>query len=164
VDPLDGLRSVRRRVTDPVESLAQAVADRIVELLVNALDVNALVQRIALDDVLGRVDVNQLLDRVNLDRLLERVDLNALAARIDIDALAEETDLGTIIAHSSSSVASGALDAVRSEAVTMDERVARWVRRLLRRRGGGEPSAPPRPAVLPGEDDHPSPPRRLPAA
>jgi hypothetical protein len=99
------------------------------------------VQRIALDDLLARVDVNQLLDRVNLDRLLERVDLNALAARIDIDALAEETDLGTIIAHSSSSVASGALDAVRSEAVTMDERVARWVRRLLRRRGGGEPSA-----------------------
>lgn len=131
MDPLDGLRLVRRRVTDPVESLAQAVADRIVEVLVNALDVNALVQRISVDDVVDRVDVNELLDRVNVDRLL---------ARIDVDALAEQTDLGAVIARSSSSVASGALDAVRSQAVTMDDRMARWARWILRRGDGGHVS------------------------
>jgi hypothetical protein len=140
VDPLDGLRLVRRRVSDPVESLAQAVADRIVEVLVNALDVNALVQRIAVDDVVDRVDVNQLLDRVNVDRLLARVDLNSVAARIDVDALAEQTDLGAVIARSSSSVASGALDAMRSQAVSLDDLLARWAGRLLRRRDDAEPA------------------------
>jgi hypothetical protein len=139
VDPLDGLRQVRRRMTDPVESVAQAVADRIVELLVNALDVNALVQRIAVDEVLDRVDVNQLLDRVDVNELLERVDLNSVAARIDVDALAEQTDLGAVIARSSSSVASDALDAVRSQAVALDELVARWAGRLLRRSDLGDP-------------------------
>lgn len=158
MDPLDGLRVVRRRVTDPVESLAQAVADRAVELVVNALDLNALVRRIPWDDVLDRVDVNQLLDRVDVDRLLRRVDMNSVVARIDIDALVEETDLGAIIARSSSGMADGAMDAVRSQAVVMDGRVARWAGRLLRR---GDQAVP---AGLPGGDDSPNPPRHLPAA
>ena len=50
-------------MTDPAESLVQRVADRVVDILVNALDVNALVQQ---------VDLNALLDQVDIDKPLAR--------------------------------------------------------------------------------------------
>jgi hypothetical protein len=54
-----------------VEALAQAAADRVVELAVSALDVNAL---------LDRVDMNAVLDRIDINRLLDRVDMNPARA------------------------------------------------------------------------------------
>src|SRR5260370_11069737 len=133
VDPLVRLRSAGRsagqRLTDPLESLAQRVAEQVVDLLVRALDVNALMRRVDMDALLGRVNVN------------------ALAGRIDMDALAEQTDLRAIIAQSSGGVAAGALDAARSQAVGLDSFIDRWVGRLLWRKHPG-PAAPP--ALLDG--------------
>lgn len=149
--PRDRLWSVGRRMTDPVEAVAQRVAERVLDLLVNALDVNALVARVDLNAALGQVDVNEflakvdlnaLLDRVDPSVLLDRVDVNDLVKRIDTDALVEETDLGALIARSSGGVASEALDAARSQAVGLDRFIDRWVGRLIRRRLSG-PSAPP---------------------
>jgi hypothetical protein len=115
VDPLAGLRSVRRRMTDPLESAAQAIAERVIDLVVHALDVNA---------------------------LLARADINSVAARIDIDALVGQTDLGAVIARSSGSVASGTVDIMRSQAFNIDELIARCAARLLRRRYQGPPGPP----------------------
>ena len=44
------------RLVPRVEALAQAVAERAVELVVSALDVNALLDRVDLNAVLDRVD------------------------------------------------------------------------------------------------------------
>jgi uncharacterized RDD family membrane protein YckC len=115
------------------EILAQAVADRAVDLVVSAVDMNA---------VLDRVDLNAVLDQIDLDRLLERVDLNSVVERLDIDALVERTDLGAIIASSSSGVASDVLDVVRSQTVGLDEFTAGWVGRLRRRPYAGPPGPP----------------------
>ena len=115
------------------EQLAQAAADRVVELVVSALDVNAL---------LDQVDLNDVLDRIDLDRLLERMDLNEIVKRIDVDALIEQTDLGAVIAASSSGVASDVLDVVRSQTVGLDEFIARWIGRLRRRPYTGPPGPP----------------------
>jgi hypothetical protein len=107
-----------------------------------------------IDRLLDRVDVNRLLDRVDLDRLLDRVDVaqvadrvdvNALAARIDINSLAQQSDLGAVIAKSSGSVASDALDVVRSQAVGLDEFIGRWAGRLRRR---SRPELPGPPELL----------------
>ena len=117
-------RPAEGRLVSRSEALTQAVAERAVELVVSALDVNAV------------------LDRIDLNHLLQQVDLNAVIGRIDIDALAEQTDLGAIIARSSSGVASEALDAVRSHAVELDEFIARWVGRLRRRPYTGPPGPP----------------------
>ncbi len=68
-------------MTDPVESLAQRVAERVVDLLVQALDVNALVRRVDLNAALGQVDINALLARVDVNALLDRVDVNTLLDR-----------------------------------------------------------------------------------
>jgi hypothetical protein len=118
------------------EALAQAVTERAVELVMSALDVNAL---------LDQVDLNKVLDRIDLDRLLERIDLNDIVKRIDVEALVEQTDLGAVIAASSSGVAGEVLDVVRSQAVGLDEFIARWIGRLRRRPYAGPPGPPGRP-------------------
>jgi uncharacterized RDD family membrane protein YckC len=130
VDPLARLRSVGDRLTPPAEALAQRVAEVVVALVVSSLDVNAL---------LDRVDVDELLDRVDVDGLLARVDLDSILARVDMDDLLARTDVGAVIAQSSGGVAGNALDVVRSQAVGLDEFLARWVGRLRRRPYAGPP-------------------------
>ena len=158
VDPRDRLRSAGKRLTDPAEALAQRVAERVVDLVVEALDVNALMLRLDLNAVLARVDINDvmrrvdmktLLDQVDVNDLISRVDLDALLARVDIDGLVEQTDLGAVIARSSGGVAAEALDSARSQAVGMDHFIDRWVQRALRRRTPGP--------VAPGGPDRPEP-------
>jgi hypothetical protein len=162
VNPRDRLLSVGRRMTDPAEALAQQVTERVVDLLVSALDMNEIAARIDLNALLARVDVDALLKRVDLNALLDQVDVNALLTRVDLkplvdqvdvndmvgqidmDALVERTDLGAVIARSSGGMGTEALDAVRSQAVGLDQFVDRWVQRLLRRKrpAASVPSAP----------------------
>jgi hypothetical protein len=164
VNPRDRLRPAGRR--NPVEAIAQQVTERVVDLLVSALDVNelaaridlnALLDRVDLNTVLKQVDLNALLDqvdvnavlaRVDLKPLLERVDVNDLVSQVDMDALVERTDLGAVIARSSGGMGTEALDALRSQAVGLDQFVDRWVQRLLRRKQP-LPSAPS--ALLPAQ-------------
>jgi hypothetical protein len=168
MDPLDRLRTAGQRVTDPLETLAQRVAGRVVDLIVTALDVNALLLRVDVNGLVGRVDmaalldradinnvlarvdvaallnridVNDLLARVDVAALLGRVDVNDLLARVDMDMLVERTDLGAVLARSSGGAASEALDAARSQAVGLDQFIDRWVQRALRRRHAA-PTAP----------------------
>ena len=158
-----------KRITDPVEALAEKTAERVIDLVVRTLDVNAVVQRVDFDAIVDRVDVDKILDRVDVGKLVDRVDvdkildqvdvdkvlakvdldellarvdmdavagrmdINAIAQRIDLDTLAMHTDIGAMIARSSGGVASDVLDVVRSQAVGLDEWIARWVARLLRR-------------------------------
>jgi len=74
--------------------------------------------------------------------------LDDLVGRVDMDALVSRTDLGAVIARSSGGMGTEALDAVRSQAVGVDQFVDRWVQRLLRR-GRPAPSAPS--ALLPAQ-------------
>ncbi len=61
MNPRGRLRSAARRVTDPVETLAQQVTERVIDLLVDALDI---------DQLVARVDPNAILDRVDVDAVL----------------------------------------------------------------------------------------------
>jgi hypothetical protein len=150
MEPLEKLRSAGKRVTDPLEQLAQRVAERVIDLVIQSLDLNELVAQIDLNALLGRVDLNTLLEqvdvgallaRVDLNTLLEQVDLNALIQRIDVEAVVKHTDFGEIIAKQSSGIASTALDAVRTQTVSLDGAVDRGVWRLVRR-NAPRPEAP----------------------
>ena len=155
------MRAGRRQGVGPLESMAQAVAKRVIELVLEALDLNALLDRIDLNAVLDRidlnaviarvdlnaalaqVDLNQLLDQVDMNRLMARVDLTELIGNVDLEELADNSEFGAVISKSTSTVASGALDLVRSQAVGLDDFAARWVARLLRRRPYTGPPGPP---------------------
>ena len=139
VDPLDRLREAGKRVADPLESLAQRVAERVIDLVLDALDLNALVLRI---------DLNALLQQVDVMALVDRIDLNQVLSRVDMEALVEQTDLGAIIARSTGGVATEALDAARGGAVGLDQVVDGWMSRLFWRKRQ-RPAAPR--AMLDGE-------------
>jgi hypothetical protein len=136
VDPFERQRLADGRLVTRREALAQAVTERAVDLVMSAVDVNTLLDRVDLDAVLDQVDIN---------RLLGRVDLDDVVRRLDVDALIEQTDLGAVIAASSSGAAADVLDLVRSQAVGLDEFIARWIGRLRRRSYTGPPGPPDRP-------------------
>jgi len=168
VDPVERARSASRRLTEPVDSVAQAVARRATELVVDSLDVNALLGQVDVNALLGQVEVNKLLDRVDVDRIISRVDMdallnrvdmdallgrvnvNAIADRLDISALLDKTELSALLARSSSTVFSEGIDLVRSQAVGLDNFIASWVDRALGR-GTRRPAAPRGPRLLVSE-------------
>ncbi len=180
VDPLDRLRSAGKRVTDPLEAFAQRVAERVIDLVVHALDINALMQQVDLNALLDqvdmnnmlknidmnallqqvdigallqRVDINEIMQNVDIGALLDRVDINQILGQVDMEKLVAQTDLGAIIARSTGGIATEALDTARSGAVGLDVTVDRWTTRLLRRQSQG-PSAPP--ALLDAETQAPA--------
>jgi hypothetical protein len=123
-----------------------------VEALIERVDVQGIVSRVDVDELISRVDVERMIDRVNvqsiIDRvdvqqLVERVDLEAVVQRVDIEAIVSQTEIGTIIAHSTSGVASEVLDVVRAQGVGLDDFVARWVNRVMRRSADDLPLGPP---------------------
>ena len=126
-----------------VEQLAQAVAERVVTIVMDAIDIDALLERIDIDGVVSRVDVDKLIDRVDVEKIIERVDVEKIIQRVDIDALMEQTELGSIIARSTTGVASEVLDVIRAQGVGLDDFFARWVNRILRRKPGELPLGPP---------------------
>ena len=143
MDPVERMRTARKRLAEPVDSMAQTVAKRATELVVDSLDINDVLARIDVNKLLNQVDVNQLLDRVDVDRLLARVDVNALVdkvnvneltERVDVNALVDRTEIKTVLAKSSTTVFTEGIDLVRSQAVGLDDFLARWVNRILRRK------------------------------
>lgn len=165
VDPVDRMRSASRRLAEPVDSVAQTVARRATELVVDSLDLNALLGQIDVNKLLARVDVDRLLDhvdvnrvldrvdvariiaRVDMDALLSRVDVNAIAERVDINAVLGKTEFSALLTRSSSTVFSEGIDLLRSQAVGLDNFIARWVDRVLGR-GTRRPRAPLGPRLL----------------
>ena len=179
MDPVERARSASRRLAEPVDSMAQAVARRATELVVDSLDVNALLGQVDVNKLLDRVDVNRIISRVNMDALLNRVDMdallnrvnvdavlgrvdmdavlgrvdvNAIADRVDVAALLDRTELSAILTRSSSTVFSEGIDLVRRQAVGLDNFIARWADRVLGR-GTRRPAAPLGPRLLVSAQD-----------
>jgi hypothetical protein len=119
-----------KRWTDPAEALAQQVTDRVVDLVVGAVNVNELAARVDVNAILSRVDFDAVLRKIDLNILLSQVDVNELAQQVDVAALVEKADLGAIIAQSSGGMAREAVDAVRYRTAGLDQVIDRWVRVL----------------------------------
>jgi hypothetical protein len=139
-------------VSARVEALAQAVAERIVNLVVDAIDLDALIDRVDVDKIVARVDVDKIVARVDVDKIVERVDVekivqridvNAIVDQIDIDNLVQHTELGSIIARSTTGVLTELLDVVRSQGVGLDDFTFRWANRLIGRKVDAFPLGPP---------------------
>jgi hypothetical protein len=137
-----------------VEQLAQALAERIVPLVVEAVDIDALldrvdvekiIERVDVEKIIDRVDVQKIIDRVDVQGIIDRVDVNAIVDEIDIDSLVEHTELGSIIARSTTGVLTEILDVIRAQGVGLDDFILRWGNRLIGRgrRVADWPEGPP---------------------
>jgi hypothetical protein len=140
MDPSERMRTASRRLAEPVEVLAQNVARHVIELVVEALDLNALLDQIDVNRLIERIDVDSIIARVDMQAVLSRVDVNELASQVDIDALLQRTDIEAVLSRSSTTIASEGIDLVRSQAVGLDDFLARWVYRIRRRRYAGPPA------------------------
>ena len=161
-------------MTEPSEDKRKA---RLINAVLDRVDVDALIGQVELDDLLARIDVNQLLDRVDVDRLLDRVDVNRLLDGVDVDRLLDGVDVnrlvdrvdvqavtrranvGGLVAQSTGQVAGSTLDVARRQAVGLDTLMMGLVDRLLGRDPAEQPLGPPelvaqemesRPAAGPG--------------
>jgi hypothetical protein len=103
------------RMTVIPERLAQAVAERVVALVVDALDIDAILAKVDVDALLARIDVDALIERIDIEKLLKRIDMSST------------------VGAAASSVTDEALEAVRRTAVRGDELTAHWVYRLIGR-------------------------------
>ena len=150
-------------IASRVEQLAQAVAERIVALIFEVIDINAIVDqvdiekvidrvdinkivsRVDIDQILDRVDIEKVIDRVDIQKVIERVDINSIVNEIDIDALVEQTELGSIIARSTTGILTEILDVIRAQGVGLDDFILRWGNRLIgrRRKVADWPEGPP---------------------
>ncbi len=110
--------------------------------LLERIDVNELLDRVELDRLLDRVDVDRLLDRVDVDRLLDRVDVNRLLDRVDVEALTTRANVGDLVARSTSQVAGSTLDVARRQAVGLDTLIVGTVDRILGRDPAEHPLGP----------------------
>jgi high-affinity K+ transport system ATPase subunit B len=141
MEPMERLREAGKRMADPLEAFAQRVAERVIDLVLNAVDLNEVAAQIDLNAVIDRVDIGRIVDRLDMNAVLAKVDVNAIIQRVDVETLVAHTDFGEIIAKQTSGIASGAVDAVREQAVSMDGAIDRGVWRLVRR-DAPRPEAP----------------------
>jgi hypothetical protein len=98
VDPLARLRAVRGRLAPQMEATAQDLAERVITLVVDAVDLNAILARIDLNALLAQVDLNAVLERVDLEEPIDRVDLNGLLDRVDVNQIVQQVDVNEVIA------------------------------------------------------------------
>jgi hypothetical protein len=142
----------RSRAQDAALRRLQVLVPRVVDAVLDQIDLTELVVR--------RVDLDRVTRHLDIDGIVARVDVDGVAARLDLIGLAERVvdgiDLPRIIRESSGSVASEGIRGVRMQSIEADQAVARFVDRLLLRRGsrridsgqsvdgdrGGRPAAP----------------------
>jgi hypothetical protein len=79
------------------EGLAQAIAERVVNLVVEAIDIDALLAKVDMDALLARVDVGQIIERVDVDAIVSKVDVDGIVSKVDVDAIVDRVDVEKII-------------------------------------------------------------------
>jgi hypothetical protein len=148
-------------VSARMEQMTQQLAERIVALVIDAIDIDALLNRVDVEKIIDRVDVDKVVDRVDVDkvvervdvdriiervdvqRIVDRVDVNAIVRNLDIDALVQQTELGAIIARSTTGILTEFLDVIRAQGVGLDDFLFKWSNRLIGRKVIDLPSGPP---------------------
>ncbi len=125
-----------------LEQLTEAVASRVVNQVLEAIDVNALIGRVDVEGVVERVDVERLIEQVDVEGIVKRIDVNAIVSEIDIDSLVENTDLGSLIVKSTSGILTDVLDGVRAQGVALDDLCTKWTSRVLQRNPASLPVGP----------------------
>ena len=105
---------------DQFAALVGAVAARLVNVILDEMDLNALVRE--------RVDIDALAANLNIEAVIDRVDLIALA-----DKVIEGVDLPAIIRESTNSMTAEVMTDVRTQGERADDVVSGIVDRVLGR-------------------------------
>jgi hypothetical protein len=146
--------AARRDLDRAVTALVPVVVERVLErmsltdLVMQHVDVDAIVAGVDLDAIVARIDLDAIAGRLDIEAIISRMDLVGLA-----DQVIEGIDLPEIIRESTGTVASEVVRGVRMQSIDADEAIARVVDRLFLRRRRRATDAPGEPLSLAGDDD-----------
>ena len=65
--------------------------------LLEAIDLNALLEHVDMDRLIAQLDMEKLLERIDIGQIIDRVDIDAIVGRIDIDAIVAKIDIDAIV-------------------------------------------------------------------
>ncbi|HET9542481.1 MAG TPA: hypothetical protein VFP02_05350, partial [Acidimicrobiales bacterium] len=131
-DRLEPAAERGRRQRQATAEEVEAVMGRVVDDVVEVLDLNGIIQQ---------VDVNAIVERVDVNEVVGRVDIDDIISRVDVDGIVRRTEVGTLIVQSTGGIVTQVLDFVRSLGVSLDTVAERVVDRILHH-GRPRPVAP----------------------
>jgi hypothetical protein len=110
--------------------------------VIDRLDLDGIVDRVDIERVIDKLDIGAIVERVDLDPIVDRVDAERLVRRIDLNAIArqvlDDLEIAALLRDSTGSLSVETVDALRERGLDADQRFARFVDALLRRREGRE--------------------------
>lgn len=120
---------LRRHVSSAIDDVVAQLIKAIVDVVAAEVDLTRL--------VIDAVDIEAIVATVDLDRVIAAVDLDAAVHRVDLLGLANEiidgVDLNSIIRDASTSVTADVMTDVRSGGERADDVVSEFVGRMLGR-------------------------------
>jgi hypothetical protein len=95
-----GLRAeeAERRVAAAVVEAVLDLVD-LTDVVLDHVDLDAVVRAVDLDGAVERVDIGAILDRVDVDAVVARADLDRAVARVDIGAILDRVDVDAVVAR-----------------------------------------------------------------
>ncbi len=147
----------RLEAEDVAGGFADVLLPAMVEVVLDRIDLTAIVvDRVDLDAVVERLDVDRIVDRVDLQRAIDRISINEIVARVDVQAIVDrmdvvgiaqgvidELDIPELIRESTGAMSAETVDTIRLRGMDADRFIARVMDRVLSRKGDdGPPPAP----------------------
>ena len=93
---VDG-RHVRARARSATQLGTQRLLEAFAPGVVDALDIDAIVQRIDIDRLVRRIDIDDVVRRIEIDALVRRIDIDDVVRRIEIDPLVQRIDIDRLV-------------------------------------------------------------------
>jgi hypothetical protein len=87
----------QERAALATQSLLELVLPGVVDAVLDRIDLNDIVARVDVERVLERVDLDAVMASVNIGDIIERVDIDAVVARVDLDAAIARVDIDAVI-------------------------------------------------------------------
>ncbi|GAB18970.1 hypothetical protein GOEFS_071_00140 [Gordonia effusa NBRC 100432] len=88
-------------VAQLIRAIVAALADEIdlTRLVIDNIDLGAVVATVDLDDLITHVDLDAAIERVDLMRVIDSLDLDAAVARVDLMAVVSRLDVDAVVAQ-----------------------------------------------------------------
>jgi hypothetical protein len=90
-------RDARARVASRLQDGLQRLLAQLVPVVVDALDVDALLARVDVDRLVRRIDIDDVVARIAIDALVRRIDIDALVRHIEIDDVVARIEMDDLV-------------------------------------------------------------------
>ena len=88
----------RTSASDDLNRIIAAVVPRVVDEVLDSLDLTALVrQRVDIDALVSTVDIAAIVDRMDIDEIVSKIDIDGILRQVDVDAIVAKVDIDAVV-------------------------------------------------------------------